>query len=162
MHHACSWRMAHLKPAVDALMLTLAPVAPADALSISGFACNAAYFAPRIKTAVARALTCAVANVFAGAINAQTPSIAYACSDTLGVTGLGTVCSARLMFPLNAAVARCCGVQTPFRLFLGLLPEYEGCMLRCCDAGPYVFHAACSRSLARWTSPASARPRPTT
>lgn len=66
-------------------------MAPADALSINGFACNAAYYAPRIKTAVARVLACSVANVFAGAIDAQTPGVSYACSDTLVVTGYGTV-----------------------------------------------------------------------
>lgn len=108
-------------------------MAPADALSINGFACNAAYFQPRIKTAVARALTCAVANVFAGAIDAQTPGVAYACSDTLVVTGLGTVRCARLNCPHECCTGRdvVVGCRLP-----------AGCPWGCCQNMGVVLHAA--------------------
>ena len=45
---------------------------------------------------MARALACTFANVFAGAIDAQTPGVAYACSDTLVITGYGAVCTLML------------------------------------------------------------------
>ena len=125
-----------LANSLGANMLTLSP---ADALSIKGFSCNAATYAPKIKTAVARALACTFANVFAGAIDAQTPGVAYTCSDTLAVSGYGTVCSACLELAMqcpvpNAVEARCCWVPTPCMLLVPWAAARIWGKAACCSA----------------------------